>query len=78
MQADRAHMQGSLRTTQTETFTLHQIPAPTGIVVREYVSASGKVFAVAWHGPWPPDMRQILPNCPSKSGGIFEPVSSPM
>jgi hypothetical protein len=28
--------------------------------VREYVSADGKVFAVAWHGPWLPDMRQIL------------------
>jgi hypothetical protein len=62
VQADRADMQGSLRTRQTEAFTVHEILAPTGIVVREYVSASGKVFAVTWHGPWPPDMRQILAN----------------
>jgi hypothetical protein len=63
VQADQAHVQGSLRTTQTEAYTVHEIQAPTGTVVREYVSpTSGKVFAVAWQGPWPPDMRQILAN----------------
>jgi len=60
VQADQAHMQGSLRTTQGQAYTVHEIQAPTGTVVREYVSAEGKVFAVAWQGPWPPDMRQIL------------------
>lgn len=60
VQADRAHMQGTLRTTQTQNYTVHEIHAATGTVVREYVSTSGKVFAVAWQGPWPPDMRQIL------------------
>jgi len=60
VQADQAHMQGSLRTTQTEAYTVQEIKAATGTVVREYVSTSGKVFAVAWQGPWPPDMRQIL------------------
>jgi hypothetical protein len=55
-------MQGSLRTAQTEAFTVHEILVPTGIVVREYVSALGKVSAVTWDGPWPPDMRQILAN----------------
>jgi hypothetical protein len=29
-------------------------------VVREYASASGKVFAVAWRGPFLPDMKQLL------------------
>jgi Protein of unknown function (DUF2844) len=60
VRADQAHMQGSLRTTQTQAYTVHEIQAPTGIAVREYVSTSGKVFAVAWQGPWPPNMRQIL------------------
>jgi len=60
VQADQAHMQGSLRTTQADAYTVHEIKAATGTVVREYVSTSGKVFAVAWQGPWPPDMRQIL------------------
>jgi hypothetical protein len=40
-------------------YTVHEIQAATGTVVREYVSG-GKVFAVAWQGPWPPDMRQLL------------------
>jgi hypothetical protein len=35
VQADRKRMQGSLRTTKTEAFTVHEILAPTGIVVRE-------------------------------------------
>lgn len=60
VRADQAHMQGSLRTTQAEAYTVHEIQAVTGTVVREYVSPSGKVFAVAWQGPWRPDMRQLL------------------
>jgi Protein of unknown function (DUF2844) len=61
VQADQAYMHATLRTTQTQAYTLHEIQAPTGTVVREYVSpASGQVFGVAWQGPWPPDMRQIL------------------
>jgi Protein of unknown function (DUF2844) len=59
VQADQAKMLGSLRTTQAQAFEVHEIKAATGVVVREYVSG-GKVFAVAWQGPWPPDMRQIL------------------
>jgi hypothetical protein len=59
VQADQVHMQAKLHTTKAEAYEVQEIDAPTGIVVREYVAA-GKVFAVAWHGPWPPDMRQIL------------------
>ena len=59
VQADQARMQGSLRSTQTQAYTVHEIRAATGTVVREYVS-SGKVFAVAWQGTWPPDMRHVL------------------
>jgi hypothetical protein len=59
VQADQARMLGSLRTTRAQAFEVHEIKAATGVVVREYVS-SGKVFGVAWQGPWPPDMRQIL------------------
>jgi hypothetical protein len=63
VQADQAHMQGNLRTTQAQAYTVQEIQAPTGIIVREYVSpTTGKVFGVAWQGPWPPDMRQILGN----------------
>jgi len=64
VQADQLHVQGSLRTTVTSSYTVHQIQAATGTVVREYVSSSGKsagkVFGIAWQGPWPPDIRQLL------------------
>jgi hypothetical protein len=64
VQADQLHMRGSLRTTANASYTVHQIQAGSGAVVREYVSSSGKsagkVFGIAWQGPWPPDMRQLL------------------
>ncbi len=60
VQADQAKMQGSLRTTSNDSYTLHEIQAPTGVAVKEYVSTSGKVFAVTWQGPVHPDLRQLL------------------
>src|SRR5437660_12582447 len=60
VQADQIHMQGSLRSTRAQNYTVHDIQATTGTTVREYISPSGTVFAVAWKGPWPPDMRQLL------------------
>jgi Protein of unknown function (DUF2844) len=60
VQADQVHMQGNLRITPSSAFTVHEIELPSGVVVREYASPSGKIFAVAWHGPWMPDMQQLL------------------
>ena len=60
VQSDRVHMQGSLRSTRAQNYTVHEIQAAAGTTVREYISPSGTVFAVAWKGPWPPDMRQLL------------------
>ena len=59
--ADRVHMQGALmRIVQTGPFALHEIRSSSGTMIREYVSSSGTVFAVAWDGPWLPDLRQVL------------------
>jgi hypothetical protein len=60
VQADQARMQGSLRTTSNNSYTLHEIQTSTGVAVKEYVSTSGKVFAVTWQGPFHPDLRQLL------------------
>jgi hypothetical protein len=60
VEADQAHMQGQRRITQASSYSVHEIKAPTGTIIREYVSPSGQVFGVAWQGPWLPDMRQIL------------------
>jgi hypothetical protein len=60
VQTDQLHMQGTLQMTSRQSYTVHEIRAATGMVVREYASSAGTVFAVAWHGPWPPDLRQLL------------------
>jgi Protein of unknown function (DUF2844) len=60
VQADQAHMRASLRTTPAANFTVHEIKSAKGVVVREYASSSGSVFAVAWEGPVLPDMKQVM------------------
>jgi hypothetical protein len=60
IEADRMHMQGTRTMTAAQAYTVHEIQGASGTVVREYVSSSGKVFAIAWHGPWPPDLHQLL------------------
>jgi hypothetical protein len=41
-------------------YKVHEIQTPSGTTVREFVSAAGSVFAVAWQGPEMPDLRQLL------------------
>ncbi len=60
VQTDQAKMQGSLRTSSNNSYTIHEIQASTGVAVKEYVSPAGKVFAVTWQGPFHPDLRQLL------------------
>jgi len=59
--ADRVHAEGALmRIVRTDAYALHEMRSAAGTMVREYVNASGTVFAVAWDGPWLPDLRQVL------------------
>ena len=60
VQADVAHLQGTLRVNLAASYTVHEIQTPAGTKVREYLSPAGKVFAVAWQGPWLPDLQQLL------------------
>jgi hypothetical protein len=57
---DQIHFQGSVNTNEMSSYTVHEIRPQTGIVIREYVSPAGKVFAVSWRGQWMPDLRQLL------------------
>ncbi|MGA2001895.1 MAG: DUF2844 domain-containing protein, partial [Terriglobales bacterium] len=50
-------------------YTVHEIQAASGTVVREYVSSAGIVFAVAWQGQFAPNMQQLL-------GAYFEQYSA--
>jgi len=57
---DQAHMKGTLKTTKAEAYTVHEIKANGGTVVKEYASPAGKVFAVSWRGPFIPNLQQLL------------------
>ena len=58
--ADTVKMKGQSRATPVGGYTVNEITLPTGTVVREYISAEGKVFAVTWKGPAVPDLEQTL------------------
>src|SRR5579864_1760888 len=59
--ADRVRMQGALLgISRTDSYTVHELQSSTGTAVRQYVSPSGTVFAVAWTGPNTPDLRLLL------------------
>jgi hypothetical protein len=61
VQSDAAQTQGSMKAmNDRESYRVHEIQMPSGTLLREFVSAEGKVFAVAWTGPTVPNLRQAL------------------
>jgi hypothetical protein len=61
VEADRVQMRAAqLRIIRANAYTLHELQSPAGVTIREYYAPGGTVFGVAWEGPWPPDMRQLL------------------
>lgn len=60
---DRARVAGRLRQIRATGYTIQQISSGQpgrGTVIREYVSPSGMVFGVSWHGPRIPNLRALL------------------
>jgi hypothetical protein len=41
-------------------YVVQAMQTPPGTTIREYVSNAGTVFAVAWNGPFKPDMAVLL------------------
>ena len=60
IEADQAHLQAARSIVSGSRYTVHELKTPSGTAIREYVSADGQVFAVAWQGPLMPDLQQIL------------------
>lgn len=61
VQGDRVHLKAqSNGVNSLGSYTVEELQIPSGTVVKEYVSSSGKVFAVSWRGPTVPDLRQLL------------------
>lgn len=57
---DHEHLQGSIKSTVRTNYRVHEMQLPSGTVLREFAAVGGIVFAVAWHGPAIPDLRQAL------------------
>ena len=60
VEADRVRIRGVLHVTPVADYAVHEIQTPSGLVVREFLSANGKVFAVSWRGPGIPDLATLL------------------
>lgn len=60
VQQDQVHMQAKLVVSDKQRFRVQELTSPLGVVVREYVSPSGRIFAVAWQGHFMPPMRELL------------------
>jgi hypothetical protein len=57
---DRQFLRGQIRQEVRAGYRLHHITDANGTTVREYVSPDGKVFGIAWQGPFVPNMQQLL------------------
>src|SRR5579862_7365677 len=60
VQADQVHLNASRRVSPSKGCVVHELHSPTGAVIREFVSSSGKVFAIAWQAPSLPNLKQLL------------------
>ena len=61
VQNDATQLHASIKSSEDRTlYRVHEIQLPSGTLLREFVAADGKVFAVAWNGPFMPNLRQAL------------------
>ncbi|HEX3397436.1 MAG TPA: DUF2844 domain-containing protein [Steroidobacteraceae bacterium] len=60
VQSDAAVLHGSLQSNAMTQYVVHDIDGATGLRVREYLNAEGRVFAVTWKGAAMPDLQQLL------------------
>jgi hypothetical protein len=64
IRADQAAFNAAPAITDKGGYSIYTLQTPAGLTVREYLAATGTVFAVAWEGPMLPDLRRLL-------GGYF-------
>ncbi|HET7100553.1 MAG TPA: DUF2844 domain-containing protein [Terriglobia bacterium] len=57
---DQQRMHAQLQQATRQGYSIKQLSSADGRKVREYVSAKGLVFGVAWQGPTMPDLQQLL------------------
>lgn len=58
--SDQARMKATIHSTDKQTYVVHEMTTSIGDKVREYVTPTGAVFAVAWEGQLHPNLQQLL------------------
>ena len=69
VQADQRRFGGERRQTAGSQFRTHEISLPDGSIVKQYVNATGVVFAVAWRTRLKPDLNALLGSSYSAPAG---------
>ncbi len=60
VERDRVRMNASTVVRPMGRYSVHEMTSESGATVREFATPAGKVFAVAWQGPFHPDYQQLL------------------
>ena len=60
VQDDATQMKAAVKIQQKQAYAIHEIADKNKTTVREFVSPDGRVFGVAWQGPFLPSLNQIL------------------
>ncbi len=60
VQRDGVKMKAAVAVKTAERYTIHEMTSTSGSTVREFATPEGKIFAVAWQGPFHPDYQQLL------------------
>lgn len=57
---DTTRLRGQMFSTAMMQYTRHDIATGPDGAIHEYLSRTGKIFAVTWKGPLPPDLSQLF------------------
>lgn len=57
---NQQHLAATRQVTKLASGERHDLQLASGIVVHEYVSPAGEVYAITWRGPRVPDLRELL------------------
>jgi hypothetical protein len=60
VRVDREAMRGQLNTISMQHYDVHEIKGDDGMILREYANGQGKIFAVTWQGPMPPNLQKLF------------------
>jgi hypothetical protein len=60
IQSESQVSKATIKEQMVGSYRVHEIQQASGTVIREYAGLDGKVFAVTWHGPFLPNLRETL------------------